>query len=255
MRLTELNVYPLKSGGGTAMRAASLTAKGLRYDREFMLVTSGGKMMTQRKYPRMALLRPVYDGTVLTVGEFVHRPVDNGVVRDVTVWDDPCLGIDQGDGAAAWFSEFLQVECRLVRFSGHRTTELGYGEAAFSDGFPLLLISQESLDDLNSRLGDPLPMNRFRPNLVVSGLGPFGEDRVRTLRIGDVVIDLVKPCGRCVLTTVDQSLGVKGREPLRTLATYRTIDQEIQFGQNAIPRSLGTLRVGDPIEILEGHQP
>jgi len=179
--------------------------------------------------------------------------VDNGPVRDVNVHRKPCRGVDQGDEAAAWFSSLLELECRLVRFTGHRPTGRGGGEVAFADGYPVLLISQESLDDLNLRLDDPLPMNRFRPNLVVEGLGAYGEDSVRLLRIGQAVVELVKPCARCVLTTVDQDTAAKGHEPLKTLAAFRNIDGGILFGQNGIPRTLGTVHVGDPIEILETH--
>jgi uncharacterized protein YcbX len=255
MRVTELNVYPLKSGGGTALRTAELTPRGLRYDREFMLVTPREEFMSQRRFPKMALLRPVYAGDLLTVTApgaepLVHKPVDDGEVRDVTVHRKPCQGVDQGDEAAGWFTAFLGVPCRLVRFTGHRATSRGGGEVAFADGYPILLISAESLDDLNARLDEPLPMNRFRPSLVVKGLGPFGEDRVRTLRVGSTVLEIVKPCARCVLTTVDQQTAAKGAEPLRTLASYRNIDAAIHFGQNAVPRTLGTINVGDPIEIL-----
>ncbi len=260
MRLTGLTAFPLKSGAGTPLQTAALTSTGLRHDREFMLVTPDGTFMSQRRWPPMALLSPSYDGQVLSVRmsgreTFVHKAVDNGPVREVTVHRKPCLGIDQGDEAAAWFSTALGQECRLVRFTGRRPTGRGGGEVAFADGYPLLLISEESLDDLNGRLAEPLPMNRFRPNLVVRGLGPFGEDSVRLLRVGHTVVELVKPCARCVLTTVDQQTAAKGHEPLKTLATYRNIDGGILFGQNGIPRTMGTLRVGDPIEILEAHLP
>jgi uncharacterized protein YcbX len=258
MRLTGLTAFPLKSGAGTALQTASLTSTGLACDREFMLVTSDGTFMSQRRWPRMALLRPSYDGELLSVeapdrAALIHKAVDNGPVREVHVHRKPCQGIDQGDEAAAWFSALLGLECRLMRFTGHRQTGRGGGEVAFADGYPVLLISEESLADLNRRLDEKLPMNRFRPNLVVAGLGPYGEDAVRLLRVGETVIELVKPCARCVLTTVDQQTAVKGHEPLKTLATYRNIGGGILFGQNGIPRTPGTLRVGDPIEILETH--
>ncbi|MGK5551724.1 MOSC domain-containing protein [Actinomadura kijaniata] len=258
--LTELNVYPLKSGGGTALRTAELTETGVRWDREFMLVTPEGRFLSQREYARMALLRPAFDGRELTVGvadpaldtgPLVHKPVDDGPVLDVTVHRAECRGIDQGDEAAAWFGALLDADCRLVRFTGRRETSRGGGTVGFADGYPLLVISRESLDDLNGRLDDPLPMNRFRPNLVIEGLGAFGEDRVRRLRIGETVIEMVKSCARCLITTTDQDSGERGREPLRTLARYRTIDRGIRFGQNAVPRALGTLTVGDEVEVLE----
>jgi uncharacterized protein YcbX len=258
--LTELNAYPLKSGGGTSLRSAELTPRGLPFDREFMLTNAEGRFLSQREHARMALLRPVYDGQVLTVGvadpalaftDLVHKAVDNGPVVDVEVWNKPCQGVDQGDEAAGWFSALLDEDVRLVRFTGHRPTSRGGGEVAFADGYPLLVISEESLADLNARLDEPLPMNRFRPSLVLSGLGPFGEDEVRRLRIGPTEIEMVKPCARCIITTTDQDTGERGREPLRTLARYRTADRGIRFGQNAVPRVLGTLTVGDTVEVVE----
>jgi len=258
--LTGLTVYPLKGGGGTPLTTAELVPTGLRHDREFMLVTPEGRFLSQRDLARMALLRPSYDGEVLTVkvadpsvadAPLVHKATDAGPVREVYVHRSQCLGIDQGDEAAGWFSALLGTDCRLVRFTGHRATRRADGRVAFADAYPLLLISQESLEDLNGRLERPVPMNRFRPNLVVRGLGAFGEDRVRLLRIGETVIELVKACARCVVITTDQETGERGREPLRTLGSYRAIGRGIRFGQNGVPRTVGTLRVGDAVEVLE----
>ena len=268
-RLTGLNVYPLKSGGGTALRAADLLPSGLRYDREFMLVRPDGRFLSQRDLARMAVLRPVYDGEVLTVdvadpalafAPLVHKPVEHGRVLDVRVHRSDCQGVDQGDEAADWFSALLATECRLVRFTGERRTSRGDGVVAFADSYPLLVISVESLADLNARIAanggeGPLPMNRFRPNLVVEGLGAYGEDRVRVLRIGGTVIEMIKSCGRCVVTTTDQDSGARGREPLRTLAGYRRYDGAVRFGHNAVPRVTGPLAVGDPVEVLEATEP
>ncbi|TDD89948.1 MOSC domain-containing protein [Actinomadura rubrisoli] len=254
--LTELNVYPLKGGGGTPLTSAELTATGLRHDREFMLATPEGRFMSQRDHAGMARIRPSYDGEVLTarapgVPPLVHRPTGDGEVLDVTVHRDDCQGVDQGDTAAAWFSALLGTDCRLVRFTGRRETSRGDGEVMFADAYPLLVISAESLADLNGRLDEPLPMNRFRPTLVVEGLGAYGEDSVRLMRIGETVIELVRSCGRCVVTTTDQETGERGREPLRTLASYRTIDHGIRFGQNGVPRTPGKLTLGDPVDVLE----
>jgi len=256
--LTELNAYPLKSGGGTALRSAELTPRGLRFDREFMLVGLGGRFLSQREFAQMALLRPAYDGELLTVdapraSSLVHKAVDDGEVLEVRVHRTECQGIDQGDEAATWFSALLGTDCRLVRFTGHRATSRGGGEVMFADGYPLLVLSAESLADLNARLDEPLPMNRFRPSVVIEGLGPYGEDDVRTLRIGEAVVEMVKPCARCLITTTDQETAERGREPLRTLAAYRTRDRGIQFGYNAVPRVLGTLTVGDEVEVLEAR--
>lgn len=257
----ELYFYPLKSGGGSALSRGELLAEGFPHDREFMLVRPDGAHLSQRESPRMAALRPVFDGVKLTVGHLdavtplalevrADRPL-----RDVTVHGKPCQGVDQGDEAAGWFSALLGRECRLVRFAGRRPTSLGGGTVAYADGYPLLVISAESLADLNARLDEPLPVNRFRPNIVIEGLGAFGEDSVRLLRVGRTVIEIVKPCARCVITTIDQETGMKGHEPLRTLATYRTRQTPgggtgLIFGQNAIPRALGVIAVGDPVEVV-----
>ncbi|WP_019631859.1 MOSC domain-containing protein [Actinomadura atramentaria] len=260
--LAALNVYPLKSGGGTALAATALTPRGLRFDREFMLVDPDGRFLSQRTCTRMALLRPEFDGELLAVrlaapdapAPLLHKAVANGPVLDVRVHASHCAGVDQGDEAARWFGAALGLDCRLVRFTGSRSTSVGGGEVMFADGYPLLVISEESLADLNARLDEPLPMNRFRPSIVLAGLGPYGEDGVRRLRIGAgpdaAEIEIVKPSARCVITTTDQRTAERGREPLRTLAKYRLADQEIRFGQNAVPRVLGRLVVGDPVEVL-----
>ncbi|MDN3353109.1 MOSC N-terminal beta barrel domain-containing protein [Actinomadura sp. DC4] len=253
-----LNVYPLKSAGGTRLMSAEVTPTGFRHDREFMLVRPDGARLSQREVPRMALLRPSYDGGTLVVdapgavAPLVHEGRTEGTPREVRLPAGTCLGLDQGDEAAGWFGALLDVDCRLMRFTGRRETARGGGTLTFADGYPLLVISAESLEDLNARLKSPLPMDRFRPNIVIEGLGPYGEDSVDLLRIGDMEIELVKPCGRCVITTTDQNSAVRGREPLRTLATYRTRrtddgSRAVIFGQNGIPRTVGTIRAGDRV--------
>jgi uncharacterized protein YcbX len=257
----ELNVYPLKSGGRTALTTAEVTPTGIRHDREFVLTRPDGTRLSQREVPRMARLRPSYDGHKLVVDSvdavtpLVHDVRSDGPLRDVRLPGATCRGVDQGDEAAGWFGALLDVDCRLVRFAGRRETSRGGGTVAFADGYPLLVISAESLADLNGRLEEPLPMNRFRPSIVVEGLGAFGEDLVERLWVGPVEIEIIKPCDRCVITTTDQETGLRGREPLRTLATYRTRPkddggQAVFFGQNAIPRTFGTIRVGDTVRAL-----
>ncbi len=256
--LSRLHVYPLKSGGGTRLASGEVTPTGFRHDRVFTLTRTDGARLSQRELPRMALLRPVFDGERLFVDSpdapapLVHEAHADGPRREVRMPYGVCEGVDQGDAAAGWFSALLEADCRLMRFTGRRETALGGGTVAYADGYPFLVISAESLADLNSRLEEPLPMNRFRPSLVIEGLGPYGEDSVDRLRIGDVEIELVGPCKRCVITTTDQESAVRGQEPLRTLATYRTrrLDdgsRGVMFGQNSIPRTLGTIRAGDPV--------
>jgi uncharacterized protein len=256
-----LHVYPLKSAGGTPLTRADVTPEGIRHDRELMLVRPDGRHLSQREVPRMALLRPAYDGRRLVVDALdavtplVLEPRADGHVREVTVHGTPCGGVDQGDEAADWFGALLDVECRLVRFTGRRATRTAGGTLRYADGYPLLVISAESLRALNSRLDAPLPMNRFRPNIVIEGLGAFGEDAMRFLRLGDVQIELVGPCIRCAIITTDQDSGVRGPEPLRTLATFRTRTLDgggrgVIFGQNGIPRTAGTVAVGDTVDTV-----
>jgi uncharacterized protein YcbX len=186
-----------------------------------------------------------------------------GPERQVTIWRDTCPAIDQGDAVAAWFGQFLGTDCRLVRLPDtyRRQVDQTFAtspddQVGFADGFPFLLISEESLADLNGRLDAPLPMNRFRPNIVVRGGGPFWEDRVSTFRIGAITFRCVKPCARCPITTTDQATALVGKEPLRTLATFRRggihvpgpVRGAAYFGQNVIHDATGVIRVGDNVE-------
>lgn len=176
--------------------------------------------------------------------------------RVVSIWSDEVRAMDTGDQAAAWISEHLGMEARIVWMpdDGDRAMEAGYatrqGPVTFVDAYPLLLISGESLDGLNQRLEAPLPMDRFRPNLVVRGAGPHAEDGWRRFCISDVGFEVVKPCARCAVTTTDQRTGERGKEPLRTLAEYRTRDGKVLFGQNVVHAGVGRLRVGEAVEVI-----
>ena len=182
----------------------------------------------------------------------------DGMVRHVTVWRDTVPAHEAGERAAAWLTAFLGTPCRLVRMpeSTERAVNPAFGEpgdvVSFADGYPFLLIGQASLDDLNARLASPLPMRRFRPNLVVAGAESFAEDTWKRVQIGHIVFRVVKPCARCTIPTVDPEAGVfAGKEPLRTLATFRKFGSKVFFGQNLIAQGTGALRVGDPVAILE----
>jgi len=177
---------------------------------------------------------------------------------EVRIWNDRCLAASSGVEAARWLSRFLDVEVRLVYLPDEHTRRLDPNfarpgdQTGFADGFPFLLISEASLEDLNGRLERPLPMGRFRPNLVVRGCEPYAEDTWRRVRIGAIEFRLVKPCSRCIITTVDPQTGERdGDEPLRTLRTYRQRDNKVFFGQNLIHDSAGRLRLGDRVEVLE----
>ncbi len=268
--ITALNVYPVKSCRGVPLGAAEVTPTGLLHDRHWMLVRPNGRFVTQRELPSMALLgtRVGVEGLTLTapgMPELKVPRVASGSSRPVTVWKFDGRGIDYGAEAAAWVTKYLETELSLVAFDTsfprecspewtHDTPAI----TEFADGYPVLVISRASLDDLNSRLATksyaPLPMERFRPNVVIDGVGAYDEDRIHELRVNGVTLRMVKPCARCAITTTDQQTGeVDGVEPLRTLKEYRW-DKELRgvlFGQNAIVvRGAGErLRVGDAFEI------
>jgi len=262
MQLSELLVYPVKSCAGIAVTDWPLDARGLRHDRSLMVVDArSGVFLTQREIPALALVRPSLHGGALrltTPGGSTDLRLDGppGPTRRVTVWEHTGPATDCGEGAAILLSDHVRRDVRIVAVprDHERTAESQYAgpdvAVGFSDGYPLLLIGAASLEALNSRLPSPLPMNRFRPNLVVTGAAPFAEDGWDSIRVGEALIDIVKPCARCAITTVDQSTGIRsGAEPLRALGTFRRGDRGVMFGQNAVHRSLGTLRVGDDVQV------
>ena len=259
-----LNFYPVKGCKGIGVRQATLAETGLLYDRHWMVVDATGRFVTQRELPRMALISTSIDGSALTLAApgapGLRVPLKlPGAALSVTVWRDTCSGIDQGTSAAAWLSAFLGQDLRLVRFdsSMRRRSDRHYtGEdeahTEFADGFALLVISEASLADLNSRLEAPVPMNRFRPNVVIARVGAYDEDHLLALGNDRVELRIVKPCARCPVATTDQDTANVGIEPLRTLQTYRRhpVMGSATFGQNAIVvRGAGSiLRVGDTFE-------
>lgn len=265
--ITSLHVYPVKSCRGVDLDTAPLTETGLEHDREWMIVTPEGRFVTQREHPRLALIATSLDDRALHLtapGEpGITVPFDfQGTSVEVTVWRDRCRAHDQGEVAARWLTGFLGRPLRLVRFDpAHRRPSdaawTGGVDAVsqFSDGFPLLAISLASLADLNARLPSPLPMNRFRPNLVLDGLPPYGEDALHDLSVGRVRLRRVKPCMRCSITTTNQATGtVEGDEPLRTLKTYRwdAALRGVKFGQNLIVVTGGGERLRAGMELLPG---
>lgn len=277
--LTALHLYPIKSCAGIALREATLTGAGLMsehiYDREWMVVDAHGEFLTQREYPQMALVRPRIKADTLEVRApgmlrlelplALPDPERHPPTMQVRVWNDTVLAYDCDDTTAAWFSNALGTPCRLARFHAeakrHADPRWTQGETAqtlFSDGFPLLLVSQASLDDLNQRLAaqgrGALPMDRFRPNIVIDGVDAFDEDHAESIRIGNARIKPVKPCPRCTIPAIDQATGVAGPDPLDILRTYRAnpaIDGGIAFGMNAVLAGgeNQTLHVGQPLEL------
>lgn len=265
-RVQSLRVYPVKGCTGTDVDGMDIGARGPAHDREFLIIRPDGRFITQRQHPRLALIQPSLEA--IDTGELhLSRPYAEPVripirtsapVREVTVWRWDGHGIDQGDEVANWLSSFLGAPVRLVRFPDdeHRPTGVGGGEVGYADGYPLLVTSTASLADLNSRMEQPIPMDRFRPNVVVDGWPePWTEDEVATLHLGDAVeVDLVRPCARCVVTTVDQRTAERGHEPLRTLAKFRNQELGLIFGQNGIPRTTGRVGVGDSIRAARRAQ-
>ena len=263
-RVSELNVYPLKSERGIPVREMPLDARGPASDRRWMLVDPRGTMYSQRVLPRMALISvesgsPELACTAPNLPPLrVPTPSPDGAPRiSATVWDDTVEVQLAGEAAHAWFSQFLAAECRLVyqpedsfRQVNRFYTAAGVG-VSLADGFPLLLIGQGSLDALNARLEKPVEMRRFRPNVVVAGTEPFAEDAWRRIRIGEVEFSVVKPCARCSIPSVDPDSGEMGKEPMRTLANFRRRNNDVFFGENIVHHSQGTLRLNDAVSVME----
>ncbi|WP_336316355.1 MOSC domain-containing protein [Stutzerimonas stutzeri] len=266
MHLSSLYRFPLKSAAGESLQRCASDSLGLLGDRRWMVVAAGtGRFLTQRILPRMALLQAHWQGdTALKLAapgmpELLVRVPDDKTMRCVQVWSANPVIPDAGETAAAWLSDFLGQACRLVYLPEDDgiQVDLDYarlGErTAFSDGFPFLLIGQASLDDLARRVGRPLEMLRFRPNLVVSGAEPYAEDGWKRIRIGQLTFRVVKPCSRCVIPTLDPATGERApdREPLNTLLSYRKGPGGVFFGQNLIAEGRGELELGMPVERLE----
>lgn len=258
LTLASIHVHPVKSMGGFALPEARLTDRGLEHDRRWMLVDDRGRFLSQREESRLALFTcaPQADGFRVTDrrnGGTLDLPwaIAEGPARDVTVWDDTMAVRCAPEAWSAWFSERLGRIVTLVHMpeDTHRPTDPRYAESltSLSDAFPYLILSHASLDRLNSQLEVPLPMDRFRPNLVIAGGEAFQEDAWRDVRIGEALFRVVKPCARCVITTIDQRTGERGPEPLRTLALHRHSNGQVLFGQNAIALDGACVRVGDVV--------
>ena len=261
-RVDGLYCYPIKSCRGMSLNSAEVGARGIVADRQWMIVDEEREFLTQREVPRMALVSPRLTGDLLEISASGMPPLtvspDVAERTNVTVWRDRCAAIDEGAAAAEWLSTFLEVACRLVRIPDNekRRADPGYAgpddQVGFADGFSFLLTSRASLDDLNRRLPVPLPMNRFRPNIVVDGTDAFEEDRWKRIRIDGITFAVAKPCARCAITTTNQDTAERSHEPLRTLATFRHVaGRGVMFGQNLIHDRPGVLHVGAEVEVLE----
>lgn len=278
MIVSELCVYPIKSCQGIKLERAEVQPKGFPLDREMMLVAKNGKFLTQRQYPRLAKVRVQLENEqiVLSVPDeniapLIFSPTLRGSKIEVEIWHDHTIAIDQGDRVAQWFHEVLQLdpqkECRLVKQSPEyiRPVKNRYATEAnkavsFADNCPYMLTTTASLEELNQRIVEihqqpkqAILMDRFRPNIVIKTETPFIEDNWNLIQIGEVKFSVVKPCSRCIITTVDQQQGAKNelKEPLRTLGTFRQFgEQGVMFGENMISRNTGIVKVGDRLEVL-----
>ncbi len=264
LTLASIHIYPIKSLGGFEVSEAELTDRGLEHDRRWMLVDEHGVFLSQREIAVMACLHtsPLLDGFKVAdvrKGGHIMLPwiLEEGETHRVSVWSDQLKALIANDDINEWFSEALAQRVLLAYMPDKtkRRTDGRYAEGlnSLSDGFPYLVVSQASLDDLNAKLAidgaTSVPMDRFRPNLVIAGGDAFQEDEWTEIFIGEVPFALVKPCARCVIVTTDQKTGERGKEPLRTLATYRTKGKKVMFGVNAVALEGGSIRAGDPIMV------
>jgi uncharacterized protein YcbX len=252
----ELNIYPLKSGRRIPKSSARIAATGFEWDRYWMAVNAEGTFLSQRTHPKLAWIQPELSEHALTLHAHGVAPLvipleTSGDALNVQVWKDACEGFDQGQLASAWVSAVLGEPVRVVRApqSPKRMANPEYAgpiptPVSFADGFPVLVCNRASLDHLNTQMPEPVPMERFRPNIVLQGLPAFAEDRIASIQIGAVTLRLVKPCTRCVITSTDQSTGERSTNPLPVLRKFR-FDRDllgVTFGENAVPvAGVGTL--------------
>jgi uncharacterized protein YcbX len=262
MLLSEIWIYPIKSLGGISVRESIVEERGLQYDRRWMLVDADRKFITQRKFHEMALIDVAFreNGFQVAHRSFADDPLFvpfEPITQDpiqVQVWEDQVAAVSVSEEADRWFSKYLHRAVRLVKMpeESTRLVDPRYAQkgvtVSFADGYPLLVIGQASLDDLNTRLPEPVSMRRFRPSVVVTGTPPYAEDSWENITIGSARFAAVKPCARCVLITIDPATGQTSPEPLKTLSTYRKKNGKVLFGMNLLAEP-GRITIGDRVEI------
>ena len=262
-QLTQINIYPVKSLPGISLQHSLVEERGLQYDRRWMLVDENNSFITQRVFPQMLFINQRIENGNLIFShdnkELSPLIIDLSMIPnqeiEVRIWDDLCIAKMYDQEINEWFGQALNTNCSLVYMpdSTERRTSVKYfpksKNVSFADGYPFLIIGEESLNLLNSKLDEKISMNNFRPNLVFSGGNPHDEDNWQNIIIGNINFSVVKPCARCVITTIDPK-GKKNKEPLATLNTYRNFNNKIMFGQNALSHNVGKIKIGDPI-ILE----
>jgi uncharacterized protein len=265
LQLSGIWIYPIKSLGGIALTSAKVMGKGLEFDRRWMLIDEHNVFLTQRVHPQMAMFKLTLNGTDLhilkknaTSDQWITFSTNTTPISQkirAKIWDDEVDVFEVDRRLSQWFSDHLKMTCRLVGFpeNSPRAVDPKYKvndeHVSLADAYPFLIIGESSLEDLNSKLSEPVPMNRFRPNFVFTGGQAFEEDKWRNFKIGDVRFVGVKPCARCVLTTVNQDTAEKGIEPLYTLSTFRKRDAKVLFGQNLVAIDHGVVTVGDEISL------
>jgi uncharacterized protein YcbX len=263
LTLSEIFIYPIKSLGEISVDSAIAEERGLKYDRRYLLVDENDMFMTQRDFPQLAFLKLSFGEhgfKVLNTQNNSHILIpfesDSKENISVTIWDDVCKAVKLSNDLDDWFSDAINKKCSLVYMPDDekRIVEKKYINnehlVSFADAYPYLIIGQSSLDDLNARLENPIPINRFRTNFVFSGGKPFEEDNWKDFRIGDVNFKAVKPCARCVITTTNQDTAERSSEPLKTLSSYRKFDNKVMFGMNVVCFNNGHVSVGDKIYLV-----
>jgi len=266
LNVSQLFIYPVKSLGGISLDKAEITDRGFRYDRRWLLVNEHNEFMTQREFPQMCLLQPSITESGIKINHkknlveyflpFEGEESDEIIVQ---IWNDYCRARLVSEPANEWFSQMLSVRCRIVYMPEEtkRKVDDNYAKNqevnSFSDAFPFLIIGEKSLEDLNKKLTIPVPMNRFRPNIVFSGGDAHEEDLMKHFTINNVNFYGVKPCARCPIPTVDQETATQAKEPIKTLADYRTHNNKVFFGQNLLHKGAGTIKVGDEVIIKEKY--
>ena len=260
----QLFIYPLKSAQGIESNYLTYNHRGPSFDRHWMVVNAKGRFLTQRQYPSMCLIHTQLDEGKLILNapnqsslaiEFSQTESSNNECV-VDVWKDQVTAIDHGQEAANWISSYLNEECRIVSMpkTSERKVDLDFASnnetVSFADGFPSLVISQESLDDFNSKLDTPISMIHFRPNIVINGLSPYEEDQIKAIKINGITFTLVKPCSRCIIPSIDPKTGKKNIDIAKALSKYRRRDNATYFGQNALHDAQGEIKVGDQVEII-----
>lgn len=258
--LSELAIYPIKSTRALTLTNTTVESRGLAHDRRWMIVDESNTFLTQRSHPQLAFVRTDITSSGLKVRAEGHATLTIGIPNqtrvEVTVWKDEVSVLEASEEAHQWFSRVLGMRCKLVYMdeAGRRPVDpdyaIGNDEVSFADGYPVLLTSTASLEALNRRLVDFIDMSRFRPNLVVSGFPAFAEDSWEEITIGDARFFVVKPCARCVVTTIDPDTGETGKEPLRTLSTFRKKSGQVHFGVNLIPAGSSNIKVGDQVRVV-----